>query len=98
MSIFQTDLQQVTVLGDTPTVSHKCPSADGWTSFEQMLQRLHNEGIYIHADQLAEFLLFHGLPVHLRYVPVHLRQKAERINQNYRGDMAQLVEEQDNPY
>lgn len=72
--------------------------AEGWLTFEQMLQRLHKEGIYLHAEQLAEFLLSHGLPVRLEYVPPRLRQKAELINQHYQGDMAQLVEEWDNPY
>jgi len=64
-----------------------------WQTFEGILRRLHQEGIYIDADQLAEFLLSHGLPVHLRYVPARLVQRAIAINQNYRGDMAQLVEE-----
>lgn len=64
-----------------------------WQTFEGILRRLHQEGIYIDAEQLAEFLLSHGLPVHLRYVPDRLKQKAIAINQNYQGDMAQLVEE-----
>lgn len=64
-----------------------------WQTFESILRRLHQEGIYVDADQLAEFFLSHGLPVHLRYVPDRLKQKAIAINQNYRGDMAQLVEE-----
>ncbi|HEY9875186.1 MAG TPA: hypothetical protein V6D12_17260 [Candidatus Obscuribacterales bacterium] len=68
-----------------------------WPTFEEMLQRLHRKGIYIHPDQLAEFLLAHGLPVHLRYVPAHLRQKAILVNENYQGDMACLVEEIDQP-
>ena len=63
-----------------------------WTPFEAILKRLHNEGIYIHAEQLAEFYLAHGLPVDLCYVPSHLRSKAQRINQNYQGDMARLEE------
>lgn len=53
-----------------------------------MLQRLHQEGIYLQAAQLAEFLLSHGLPVDLEYVPPHLQAKARLINQNYQGDMA----------
>ncbi len=66
-----------------------------WPTFEDMLHRLHAEGIYLHPDQLAEFLLCHGLPVHLRYVPKHLQQKARQINQHYQGDMARLIEELD---
>ncbi|MDX2211793.1 MAG: hypothetical protein SFY66_00765 [Oculatellaceae cyanobacterium bins.114] len=81
------------------SVAHKLPTQnEGWVSFEQMLQRLHKDGIYVHADQLAEFLLLHGLPVHLRYVPARLHEKATQINQNYQGDMAQLIEEWDSPY
>jgi hypothetical protein len=95
----QSNLQQFRALTGKHAVPHKSlAKIEEWTSFEQMLQRLHHEGIYIHADQLAEFLLFHGLPVHPRYVPAHLRQKAEQINQNYQGDMAKLIEEQDSPY
>ncbi|MGP1386163.1 MAG: hypothetical protein ACTS2F_21570 [Thainema sp.] len=59
-----------------------------WPTFTNILQRLHDEGIYIHHEQLAEFLLYHGLPVDLRYVPPHLQAKAQQINQNYQGDMA----------
>lgn len=66
-----------------------------WPSFEEILQRLHAEGIYLHPHQLAEFLLRHGLPVDLQYVPKHLRLKAIFINENYRGDMARLIEESD---
>jgi hypothetical protein len=69
----------------------------GWVTFEQMLDRLHRAGLYIHPDQLVAFLLAHGLPVHLRYVPDRLRQKAIQINDNYQGDMAQLIEEAE-PY
>jgi hypothetical protein len=68
-----------------------------WPTFEEMLQRLHRQGIYIHCEQLAEFLLAHGLPVHLRYVPAHLRPKAIQINQSYQGDMAHLIEELEPP-
>jgi hypothetical protein len=67
----------------------------GWITFEHMLKRLHQEGLYIHPDQLAEFLLCHGLPVHLRYVPHHLRQRAMFVNEHYRGDMVELIEERD---
>jgi hypothetical protein len=65
-------------------------AVDRWDSFEEILDRLHREGIYIHSEQLAEFLLYHGLPVDLQYVPVHLQQKAMQINQHYQGDMARL--------
>ncbi|GAC1471439.1 MAG: hypothetical protein NVS2B14_17060 [Chamaesiphon sp.] len=71
---------------------------DDGNTFEEMLQQLHNAGIYLHPHQLAEFLLAHGLPVHLRYVPVHLRDKAMLVNENYQGDMASLIEETDEPY
>ena len=73
-------------------------SNEQWSTFENILERLHQSGIYIHPDQLAEFFLAHGLPVHLRYVPPHLQDKAARINENYLGDMAQLVEEFEQPY
>ena len=66
-------------------------------TFEEMLQHLHSQGIYIHSEQLAEFLLAHGLPVHLRYVPGHLRHKALRVNQNYQGDLVRLIEEAEPP-
>jgi hypothetical protein len=60
-----------------------------------MLQRLHAEGVYLHPDQLAEFLLAHGLPVDLCYVPAHLRERAMAVNTHYRGDMAALDENSD---
>lgn len=66
-----------------------------WDSFEEILKRLHQEGIYLHPDQLAEFLLMHGLPVDPRYVPPHLQDKAKQINTNYQGDMARLEETED---
>ncbi len=69
-----------------------------WPTFEDILQNLHGQGIYIHAEQLAEFLLAHGLPVHLRYVPPYLRHKALEVNENYRGDMVRLIEELEPPY
>lgn len=65
-------------------------STDSWPTFWEILQRLHQEGILIHAEQLAEFFLRHGLPVDLRYVPAHLQQKARLLNANYQGDMARL--------
>jgi cob(I)alamin adenosyltransferase len=68
-----------------------------WPTFEGILQNLHSQGIYIHPEQLAEFLLAHGLPVHMRYVPPHLRHKAIEINENYRGDMVRVVEELEPP-
>jgi hypothetical protein len=63
---------------------------DRWYSFEEILDRLHAEGIYLHPEQLAEFLVLHGLPVDLCHVSDRLRPKAERINRHYLGDMAQL--------
>ena len=68
-----------------------------WPTFEEILQRLHGEGIYIHPHQLAEFMLAHGLPVNLRYVPEHLLSKAIFVNEHYQGDMARLIEEPDEP-
>lgn len=78
-------------------LSSKLKADECWPTFEEMLQNLHAKGIYIHPDQLAEFLLAHGLPVHLRYVPAHLRSKAIQVNENYRGDMVQIVEELNPP-
>lgn len=69
-----------------------------WHSFEDILQRLHQEGIYLHPHQLAEFFVWHGLPVDLRYVPEHLKQKATKINDNYLGDMARLEDVADFPW
>jgi hypothetical protein len=69
-----------------------------WPTFEEILQSLHSQGIYIHSEQLAEFFLAHGLPVHLRYVPAHLRSKAIEVNQNYQGDMVCVIEELEQPY
>ena len=69
-----------------------------WQTFEEMLQGLHKSGIYIHPEQLAEFLLSHGLPVNLCYVPKHLQQKAKLINEKYQGDLARLEETTDEPY
>ncbi len=75
-------------------------SIDGqnWPTFEDMLYQLHQEGIYLHPHQLAGFLLQHGLPVNLEYVPTHLQQKAIEINSNYQGDMARLEERDDGPW
>jgi len=61
-----------------------------WHTFDDMLRRLHREHIYIHPEQLAEFLVRHGLPVDLRYVPQSLQPRAKVINANYQGDMARL--------
>lgn len=69
-----------------------------WRTFEEILQHLHAQGIYIHSEQLAEFLLSHGLPVHLRYVPANLRAKAIQVNNNYQGDMVRVIEELEPPY
>lgn len=68
-----------------------------WPTFEEILQHLHAQGIYIHSEQLAEFLLGHGLPVHLRYVPAHLRSKAIEVNEAYQGDMVRVIEELEPP-
>lgn len=64
---------------------------DRWCTFVEILGRLHQEGILIHSEQLAEFMLFHGLPVDLKYVPARLQQRAKQVNQYYQGDMAQLA-------
>jgi len=61
-----------------------------WHTFEEILFRLHQEGIYLHPAQLAEFFVKHGLPVDLKYVPLRLRQRATQINDNYLGNMARL--------
>jgi hypothetical protein len=72
-------------------------TGERWPTFEEILKGLHKQGIYVHSEQLAEFLLAHGLPVHLRYVPSHLRHKALQVNQNYQGDLVQVIEELDQP-
>lgn len=69
-----------------------------WPTFEVMLRQLHQEGIYLHPTQLAEFLVRHGLPVDLQYVPVHLRHRATQINDNYLGDMARLEPRAEPPW
>lgn len=66
-----------------------------WPTFAEILYRLHKEGIYIHANQLAEFMVVHGLPVDLQYVPSKLQERARALNANYRGDMACLSEKSD---
>lgn len=69
--------------------SLKCSPQEGpWPTFADILRRLHQERIYLHPHQLAEFMVRHGLPVDLCYVPAHLQQKAKQINENYQGDMA----------
>ncbi|NJK53548.1 MAG: hypothetical protein HC936_13385 [Leptolyngbyaceae cyanobacterium SU_3_3] len=73
------------------------PDPNRWPTFAELVVRLHGEGIYIHPDQLAEFLLSHGLPVDLCYVPDRLKQKAEAVNSHYQGDMARL-EEMNDPF
>jgi hypothetical protein len=78
-------------LDESHLPSANCPSEpQPWRTFAEMLLQLHQEKIYIHPNQLAEFLLQHGLPVDLCYVPTHLRQKAQMINDRYQGDMARL--------
>ncbi|MDX2231680.1 MAG: hypothetical protein NW220_18745 [Leptolyngbyaceae cyanobacterium bins.349] len=61
-----------------------------WHTFEDILWRLHQEGCYVRPEQLAEFFVWHGLPVDLRYVPAQLHQRATQINDNYLGDMVRL--------
>jgi len=65
-------------------------SDEPWSSFEEILERLHRSGVYLHTEQLAAFLLMHGLPVDLCYVGDRLRPKAELVNRHYQGDMARL--------
>lgn len=77
-----------------PTPLSSQPRTDQrWHTFTEILQRLHREGIYINSEQLAEFMMAHGLPVDLCYVPEHLHSKAIQINQNYQGDMVSLTEQ-----
>ncbi len=71
------------------------PSRQHWYGFSNMLKRLHDEGVYLHPEQLAEFLVAHGLPVDPRYAPERLQQKARLINAHYGGDMAALDEDSD---
>lgn len=78
--------------------SHPGDQPAPWPTFEDILYQLHQDGIYLHPHQLAEFLLRHGLPVNLEYVPPHLKQKARAINCNYQGDMARLEERDDGPW
>lgn len=78
-------------------LSSLSPTDERWPTFEEILQALHKQGIYVHSEQLAEFLLAHGLPVHLRYVPNHLRHKALEVNQNYQGDLVKVIEELEHP-
>jgi hypothetical protein len=78
-------------------LSSQLQTNERWPTFEEILQRLHKQGIYIHSEQLAEFLLVHGLPVHLRYVPAHLRTQSVQVNENYRGDMVRSIEELEPP-
>jgi len=78
-------------------LSSELKNEQNWSTFEEVLEGLHRQGIYIHSEQLAEFLLAHGLPVHLRYVPTHLRRKAIEINENYQGDLVRLIEEPEPP-
>lgn len=71
-------------------------ASERWHTFPEILRRLHQERIFIHPDQLAEFMLRHGLPVDPCYVPKHLKQRAKLINSHYQGDMArsEVVEDQ----
>lgn len=63
-----------------------------WHTFEEILLRLHQEGIWLHPTQLAEFFVKHGLPVDLQYVSPELLPRATQINDNYAGNMARLEE------
>lgn len=65
-------------------------ATEPWHSFEDILNRLHGEGIYLNAEQLATFFTYHGLPVNLRYVPEALRERAHLINIHYQGDLARI--------
>lgn len=73
-------------------------TVEAWPTFEQVLYRLHAEGIWLSPQQLATFYLYHGLPVDLCYVPPHLQALATRINDNYQGDMARLETVQAGPW
>ncbi|MGQ4647949.1 hypothetical protein [Lyngbya aestuarii] len=84
-------------LNNMQSSSKPTDNDEHWPTFEEILQSLHNRGIYIHSEQLAEFMLVHGLPVHPRYVPERLQDKAIRVNQNYQGDMARPIEELEHP-
>lgn len=66
-----------------------------WPTFAEVLHNLHREGLYIRADQLAKFMILHGLPVDLQYVPADLQEKAKALNANYQGDMVRLSEKPD---
>lgn len=61
-----------------------------WSTLAEIVYRLHLEGIYIRVEQLAEFMLLHGLPVDLQYVPKRLQEKAKAINASYQGEGAQV--------
>lgn len=78
---------------DRPTTTSE--DSTRWHTFAELVVRLHQEGIYIHPHQLAEFLLWHGLPVDLCYVPNRLKQKAKDVNTQYQGDMARLEDMKD---
>ena len=78
-------------------LSSRSQTDERWPTFEEILKGLHSQGIYVHSEQLAEFLLAHGLPVDLRYVPSHLRGKALEVNQNYQGDLVEVIEELEQP-
>ncbi len=65
-----------------------------WSTLGEILYRLHKGGIYIRVDQLVEFMLLHGLPVDLQYVPKRLQEKAKVVNANYQGDLAQVLTRQ----
>jgi hypothetical protein len=87
------------VSSDDPDPRPECAvyPAEKWQTFPEMLQGLHRAGILLAPEQLAAYLLEHGLPVDLHYVPAHLQEKACLINKHYQGDMARL-EDINDPY
>ncbi len=80
---------------NTPNPSRCSKSNSHWSTLGEILYRLHQEGIYIRVDQLVEFMLLHGLPVDLQYVPKRLQEKAKAMNANYQGDLAQVSQQPD---
>lgn len=84
---------RLTTMHADPSLTPICatpPPSGQWRNFAEILNHLHGAGLYLHPHQLAEFLVVHGVPVDLHYVPAHLQQRASMINRHYRGDLAQL--------
>jgi hypothetical protein len=75
---------------DPHTPNGYSKSNSHWSTLAEIVYCLHLEGIYIRVEQLAEFMLLHGLPVDLQYVPKRLQEKAKAINANYQGEGAQV--------